>query len=93
MVLGLFEDAAYERGATRLEPQDRLIVFTDGFSETWNGKGEELGEDGLTRFVLDLEGTSAAAMKEHLLTKADAFAEGLKATDDRTIIVVCRTPS
>jgi len=29
-------------------------------------------------------------MKEHLLEKADEFAEGLKATDDRTIIVVCR---
>jgi sigma-B regulation protein RsbU (phosphoserine phosphatase) len=93
MVLGLFEDAAYEAGTTKLEPADRLIVFTDGFSETWNGKGEELGEDGLTRFVLDVKGTSASAMKEHLLKKADEFAEGLKATDDRTIIVVCRDAS
>jgi sigma-B regulation protein RsbU (phosphoserine phosphatase) len=90
MVLGLFEDAAYEVGFSRLEPADRLVVFTDGFSETWNGKGEELGEDGLTRFVLDVKGTSASVMKEHLLKKADEFAEGLKATDDRTIIVVCR---
>lgn len=90
MVLGLFEDAIYEIGSTRIEPNDRLIVFTDGFSETWNGKGEELGEEGLTRFVLDVRGTSASAMKEHLLRKADEFAEGLKATDDRTIIVVCR---
>ena len=90
MVLGLFEDAIYERGVSYLEPQDRLVVFTDGFSETWNGKGEELGEEGLTRFVKDLLGTSATAMKEYLLKKADEFAEGLKATDDRTIIVVCR---
>lgn len=90
MVLGLFEDAVYEVGTVLLEPQDRLVVFTDGFSETWNSKGEELGEDGLSKFVADLAGASAAAMKEHLLKKADAFAEGLKATDDRTIIVVCR---
>lgn len=90
MVLGLFEDAIYEIGSTRIQPFDRLIVFTDGFSETWNSKGEELGEEGLTRFVLDLPGTSAKSMKEHLLRKADDFAEGLKATDDRTIIVVCR---
>lgn len=90
MVLGLFEDAAYEVGSVRIEPRDRLIVFTDGFSETWNGKGEELGEEGLTRFVLDAPGTSADSLKEHLLRKADEFAEGLKATDDRTIIVVCR---
>jgi serine phosphatase RsbU (regulator of sigma subunit) len=90
MVLGLFEDAPYESGSTTMEPEDRLVVFTDGFSETWNNKGDELGEDGLTRFVLDLQGTSASAMKEHLLRKADEFAEGLKATDDRTIIVVCR---
>ncbi len=93
MVLGLFEDAVYEIGSARIEPCDRLIVFTDGFSETWNSKGEELGEDGLTRFVLDVQGTSAADMKEHLLRKADEFAEGLKATDDRTIIVVCRKPA
>jgi sigma-B regulation protein RsbU (phosphoserine phosphatase) len=90
MVLGLFEDAIYEKGVAYLEPQDRLVVFTDGFSETWNSKGEELGEEGLTRFVRDLLGTSASAMKEYLLKKADEFAEGLKATDDRTIIVVCR---
>lgn len=93
MVLGLFEDAPYEAGATRLDPLDRLVVFTDGFSETWNSKGEELGEEGLTRFVLGLPGTSATLMKDHLLKKADEFAEGLKATDDRTIIVVCRNAS
>ncbi len=90
MVLGLFEDAPYESGSTTIDPEDRLVVFTDGFSETWNNKGDELGEDGFTDFVLDLQGTSASAMKEHLLRKADEFAEGLKATDDRTIIVVCR---
>ena len=90
MVLGLFEDAVYERAHTRLSAQDRLVVFTDGFSETWNSKGDELGEEGLVKFVLALPGTSAGAMKEHLLEKADEFAEGLKATDDRTIIVVCR---
>ncbi len=93
MVLGLFEDVIYERGLTYLDPEDRLIVFTDGFSETWNSKGDELGEEGLTRFVLDLPGNSASAMKDHLLMKADEFAEGLKATDDRTIIVVCRNPA
>ncbi len=93
MVLGLFEDVSYERGWTQLDPHDRLIVFTDGFSETWNSKGEELGEEGLTNFVLDMPGTSANVMKEHLLRKADEFAEGLKATDDRTIIVVCRDPA
>jgi sigma-B regulation protein RsbU (phosphoserine phosphatase) len=90
MVLGLFEDAVYEIGSTRIDPLDRLVVFTDGFSETWNSKGEELGEEGLTRFVLAEPGHSANSMKEHLLRKADEFAEGLKATDDRTIIVVCR---
>lgn len=90
MVLGLFEDAVYEVGTAHLDAQDRLVVFTDGFSETWNSKGEELGEDGLSKFVTDLAGASAGAMKDHLLKMADAFAEGLKATDDRTIIVVCR---
>ncbi len=90
MVLGLFEDAIYDSGTTRIQPGDRLVVFTDGFSETWNRKGEELGEDGLTRFVLGVQGESANTMKQHLLKKADEFAEGLKATDDRTIIVVCR---
>lgn len=93
MVLGLFEDAIYETGSTQIDPHDRLIVFTDGFSETWNSKGEELGGEGLTGFVRDAEGTSASAMKEHLLRKADEFAEGLKATDDRTIIVICRNPA
>ena len=90
MVLGLFEDAPYEKGVAQLDPADRLVVFTDGFSETWNSKGEELGEEGLVGFVRAVKGTSAVALKDHLLKCADEFAEGQKATDDRTIIVVCR---
>ena len=90
MVLGLFQDAPYEKGVARLGPGDRLVVFTDGFSETWNRKGDELGEEGLVNFVREVEGTSAPALRDHLLKSADDFAEGQKATDDRTIIVVCR---
>jgi serine phosphatase RsbU (regulator of sigma subunit)/catechol 2,3-dioxygenase-like lactoylglutathione lyase family enzyme len=46
-VLGLFRDWDCEVEERRLYPGDRLAVYTDGITETFNQAGEEFGEDRL----------------------------------------------
>lgn len=45
-VLGAFPDAEWELSAVELEPQEQLVVYTDGVTETANGGGR-FGEDRL----------------------------------------------
>jgi serine phosphatase RsbU (regulator of sigma subunit) len=45
MVMGFFPDVIYKSGHYRLEPDDLMILYTDGVSELLDSKGEEFGVD------------------------------------------------
>ena len=90
VVLGLFDDAKYEQSATELGAGDVLVVFSDGVTETWNRADVEFGDARLAELVRQGRGLDAAALEAEILRELDRFAEGTKATDDRTLIVIKR---
>ena len=45
--VGLFEGADYDTLRTRLNPDDKLLLYSDGLTEAVLGNGEMLGEEGL----------------------------------------------
>jgi serine phosphatase RsbU (regulator of sigma subunit) len=90
MVLGLFDSAPYEQGVAQLQPGDSLVVFSDGVTETWNADDEEYGESRLVDLLLALRDRDASGLQAAILEALEAFAPGVKATDDRTIIVLKR---
>lgn len=89
-VLGVLPDAAYDEARVVLEPGDTLVVYSDGLSETWNADGEELGDEGLIDLVSAHRTLGAAELEQALLRGVDAFCDGAKATDDRTLIILKR---
>jgi serine phosphatase RsbU (regulator of sigma subunit) len=90
VVLGLFEEGEYEQAATRLGPGDVLVVFSDGVTETWNPDDVEFGDARLAELVRQGRDLDAAALEAEILRELERFAEGTKATDDRTLIVIKR---
>jgi serine phosphatase RsbU (regulator of sigma subunit) len=90
MVLGLFDSAPYEQGEARLETGDSLVVFSDGVTETWNADDEEYGEARLVDLLVQRRGQDAEGLQASILEALEAFAPGVKASDDRTIIVLKR---
>ena len=90
MVLGLFDSAPFEQGVTELGPQDSLIVFSDGVSETFNAQDEEYGEARLVELLTNLRDRDAPGLQAAILDSIEEFAAGAKATDDRTLIVLKR---
>jgi sigma-B regulation protein RsbU (phosphoserine phosphatase) len=90
MVLGLFDSAPFEQGVTELSPQDCLIVFSDGVSETFNAQDEEYGEGRLVELLTNLRDRDAPGLQAAILDSIEEFAAGAKATDDRTLIVLKR---
>ncbi len=86
--LGIQAEAPYESGRIVLEPEDWLLVFTDGLVEAVNGRDEEYGEQ---RMINILDG-SAAVTPEKVLSRmmvdVDAFVGTTPQHDDITCLLI-----
>lgn len=51
MPIGLIPDADFDQNSIQLEPGDRLVFYSDGFTECENGKKELLDEEGFEIIV------------------------------------------
>jgi serine phosphatase RsbU (regulator of sigma subunit)/pSer/pThr/pTyr-binding forkhead associated (FHA) protein len=90
LVLGMFENVAYEDGVVEMRPGDRLVVYSDGVTETWSPEGEEFGEERLTELVLRGKPLDAEGLQQSVLREIEQFEQGARATDDRTLVVLRR---
>lgn len=57
--IGLLSRATFHQAETYLEPGDKLLLYSDGFTECRMGNGELLDEDGLRRMALECLGANS----------------------------------
>jgi serine phosphatase RsbU (regulator of sigma subunit) len=74
----------------RLDVSSGRLTYSDGVTETFNGSGDEFGEDSLVQLVERVRHLDAAGMQAEILREIELFAPGVKATRDRTLIVLKR---
>jgi sigma-B regulation protein RsbU (phosphoserine phosphatase) len=88
-ILGCFDDAVSQDSAVQiaLEPGDRVALYTDGFSETFNSHGEMLGVDGFAGIVHKSSSLPLPAMKQRILDDVAAWRKG-PAVDDMSLILL-----
>lgn len=67
-LMGFDPNVAYSTGEARIEPGDRLVLYTDGLIEAADGAGEFFGLEGLKAFL-----------EAHEALRADEFADALLA--------------
>ncbi len=91
-VIGVFPDWKYEDSWVRLNPGDRLLLFTDGITEAGLPGGEEFGESRLVACARAFAGRSTAELKSGLLADVKQFCAS-QLRDDATLIVVSAFPS
>jgi PAS domain S-box-containing protein len=89
MILGCFDDAVEQDSTVRidLEPGDRVMLYTDGFTETFNSAREMLGVDGLAGIACRSLGLPLSEMKQQILEEVAAWREG-PAADDMSLILL-----
>ena len=90
-VLGIFPDRAFEERECTLAVRDRLVLFTDGVSETWNAAGEEFGDE---RIVTAARGDGWAGAEEtqrRVLDALDRFAHGAYHDDVTTVVLTVKS--
>jgi sigma-B regulation protein RsbU (phosphoserine phosphatase) len=88
MVLGLFPGAQYESCDVQLQPDDHLVLFTDGVIEARDVSGEEFGKE---RLLALLQANARATATEILTRLRDAvlsFSASAPQHDDITMMVL-----
>lgn len=85
--VGWFEDPGYEETPLRLEPGDRMVLFTDGFLEAKSAEGEIFGDQRLAAALTKLAPLDTAEIADELVREVESFAAG-KLDDDLTMLVL-----
>lgn len=92
LLIGLFPTVGATNQTYKVAPGDRVILYTDGFSEAMNSKEEDYGLVRLEKFLIDYAHLDGQAFADTLMQDirrwmgADAAAEGFD--DDMTLVVV-----
>jgi sigma-B regulation protein RsbU (phosphoserine phosphatase) len=86
-VLGFFADWTYEQAQLTLESGDRLVLFTDGITESENSSDQEFGTDRLKQVVLEHRTGSAEDLQRQVMQSVTAHC-GDQFQDDATVLVI-----
>ncbi|MCK5269018.1 MAG: SpoIIE family protein phosphatase, partial [Spirochaetes bacterium] len=87
--IGSLEDLPYpyESAETKLEPGDRIILFTDGITEAHNPDNELYGEERLIKRIKEWSDLPVKELNEKIIKDVDTFANGAERKDDYSLII------
>jgi len=88
--LGIIPGTDYRQTAVQLEPDDLMVLYTDGISESRDVHREQLGLDRLLEVARGLPQGSASAAGEALLAAVARFRGTEPPSDDVTVIALHR---
>lgn len=88
-ILGLMPDAVQAGSALKIPvaPGDRVILYTDGFTESFNKGDDMLGVEGLAEIVRETSQLPLSAMTQEIVNRVAAFRHGPPA-DDMSLVAV-----
>ncbi|HEX7344778.1 MAG TPA: GAF domain-containing SpoIIE family protein phosphatase [bacterium] len=91
LLLGAFPGALYHEHRVTLQPEDLLILYTDGISEAENPEGEQFGIDRMESAARQASPRGSEAVIEALLKAARRHVGKAGLQDDITMMVIrCR---
>ena len=86
VALGLMPDQTYQTACCGLQPNDLMVLYTDGLFEVEGAEGELFGQDGLRRAVTAHQELPAEALFDRLLEEVRAFSVDHQFADDVCLV-------
>ena len=86
LILAAFDFAAYESKTQRLQPKDRLLLYTDGIIEAANTAGEFFGTERLSQVLRESASASAHEAADRIIRAVRGWAS---TQDDDLTVLVC----
>ncbi len=90
LLVGIVEDATYQKAQAHLEVGDALVLYTDGVNEALNNKKEEYGEERMMKLLSSLSGGTCQEIIEGQLADVRKFAGEAPQSDDITLMAIKR---
>jgi len=86
LMLAAFDFATYSTAAQKLEPGDRLLLYTDGIVEAASASGEFFGQEALGALLRQTSGIAPADAADRIISAVQQWA---KSQDDDLTVLVC----
>ena len=93
IMLGPIEDARYEQAEVPFTPGDGLLLYSDGISEAFDGRGGQFGEERLQEAWRRCSGMPTGRVVDCLMSAVERFRGSAAQSDDMTALVVGPRPS
>ena len=89
MILGALPEAVTQEDdlSVALEPGDRVVLYTDGFTDVFDSTGQMLGVSGMEKFVRETAELPFTEMKQGILDRVSEWSEG-PPSDDMSLLLV-----
>jgi sigma-B regulation protein RsbU (phosphoserine phosphatase) len=88
LVTGVMDIASYTLGSVRLEPEDALVLYTDGVTEAINGDGALYDEDRLSAILAHERESDARTLVASVRSDVRHFVGSAPVADDITILAL-----
>ncbi|MFP3868077.1 MAG: SpoIIE family protein phosphatase [Desulfobacteraceae bacterium] len=88
MALGIDPTAGYEQGQVDLNPDDLLVLYTDGITEAQNQGGEDFGLNRLEETLKTRQQEDPQALVKEILDQVKGFSVRLAPADDMTLMIL-----
>lgn len=86
--VGLIPEADYESACLQLEPDDTIVLFSDGVTEAENANHDLFEVSGLSQALAGKVDVPVVALQQSVLDAVSAFSRGASQSDDITLLVV-----
>jgi phosphoserine phosphatase RsbU/P len=86
--LGLITEAEYTSEWVQLEPDDTLVLFSDGVTEAQDPSRALFEVSGLSQAISDQDGATVESVQQAILDAVQKFTRGEPQSDDLTLLVV-----
>lgn len=88
IILGCFEDKQFVSRKTTLNPNDGIVLYTDGVTEAFNMQEEEYGEARLEKLLVSLQPLTVETIINSIVKDVNVFATDVEQSDDITLLAL-----
>jgi sigma-B regulation protein RsbU (phosphoserine phosphatase) len=90
LALSFLENVSYPEDQIGFNPDDVLLIYSDGITEAMNAKDEEYGEQRLMDLVHGIKRETAQEIINRVLDSVNTYVEDRQQMDDMTLVVIKR---
>ena len=88
IALGAIEKANYQSRKIVLQPQDIVVLYTDGVTEAMDANGSEFTNERLEEYLRSVRDSSLTELTEGAVREVKSFSVGVPQSDDITLLAL-----